>query len=96
MLRDVWRVLVAWWAVDRVRCSPADGRLLRVVPPCLVRVRGDIWEIVSRVVGEDAEGGFVVYRCAAGRELSARPLVRGVALSIGGVELDEVEVEVIG
>jgi hypothetical protein len=55
--------LRAWWLVDRIRASPRDGRLLRLHPPCVIAIGGQIFEIAHRIVGQDAGGPFVVYDC---------------------------------
>ncbi len=39
-LANLVRLLPAWWQADRVRASPREGRLLRIMPPCIVRISG--------------------------------------------------------
>lgn len=65
-----WRLLSklsgwirSWWRVDRVRVSPTEGRLLRLEPPCWLRVEGTLVEVFSRTVGETTGGPFVTYGC---------------------------------
>ena len=70
--------LRSWWRVDRIRASPAEGRLLRLHPPCFVVIGGRSLEIAHRVVGQDAEGPFVDYNVHS-PEGSARLLVRLIA-----------------
>lgn len=67
--------LRSWWRVDRIRASTAEGRLLRLHPPCFVVIGGQSFEIAHRVVGQDAEGPFVDYNVHS-PEGSARLLVR--------------------
>lgn len=80
MIRAVLEFLRAWWRVDRIRASPRDGRLLRLHPPCFVLIGDRSFEIGRRVVGQDADGPFVVYD---GRDANgpAKLLVRLVTKS---------------
>ena len=95
----------SWWRSDRPRASPREGRLLRITPPCLVRVGDTIVELTSRTVGETAAGPYLIYR---GRSptgpcsIRVRPTgTRGVASAYGlgsGEErsLSDEDVEVLG
>ncbi|MFM9963230.1 MAG: hypothetical protein ACKV2Q_18635 [Planctomycetaceae bacterium] len=67
--------LRSWWRVDRIRTSPAEGRLLRLHPPCFVVIGGRSFEVAHRVVGQDAEGPFVDYNIHSS-DGPARLLVR--------------------
>lgn len=68
MAQALWsqlrELLRAWWRVDRIRVSPREGRLLRLVPPCYLEYGGDLWLVESRAVGTGAAGGYVTYRCS--------------------------------
>ena len=65
----------SWWRVDRIRTSPAEGRMLRLHPPCFVVIGGRSFEIVHRIVGQDSEGPFVDYNIHS-PDGSGRLLVR--------------------
>lgn len=80
MIQALLDCVRAWWRVDRIRASPREGRLLRLHPPCLLVIQDRLIEIVRRVVGQDAEGPFVVYDCHDGGD-SAQLLVRPIAES---------------
>lgn len=56
------RLARSWWRCDRPRASPREGRLLRLTPPCLLRVGDTLVELTSRTVGETAAGPYLVYR----------------------------------
>ena len=66
--------LRSWWRVDRIRASPAEGRLLRLHPPCFVVIGGRSLEIAHRVVGQNSLGPFVNYN-VTGHDGPARLLV---------------------
>jgi hypothetical protein len=65
----MWRRLLAglwrWWRADRIRAAPAEGRLLRLRPPCFLRVRGRTVEVLRRRVVRVASGLCVSYHCNA-------------------------------
>ena len=71
-------LLKSWWRVDRIRSSPAEGRLLRLQPPAFVVIDERTIEVTRRVVGQDRDGPFVVYDCLEDG-LPARLLVRPAA-----------------
>ena len=48
MWRDIVALARSWWQVDRIRTPPRDGALLRLSPPCLVRVRGAVLGFAAR------------------------------------------------
>ncbi len=78
--RTLLGCLRAWWRVDRIRASPRDGQLLRLHPPCVIAIGDQRFEIANRVVGQDADGPFVVYDCRDSGG-SAKLLVRLVTKS---------------
>jgi len=59
------RLAHSWWQVDQVRASPTEGRLLRLRPPCYLRIGTETVEIVWRRRAERE----VFYECADGSEL---------------------------
>ena len=65
LARSVADLLRSWWRVDRIRASPCEGRLLRLHPPCFIAIDGQTVEIARRVIGQDADGPFVIYDCRA-------------------------------
>ena len=97
VVRAAARLVHCWWHGDRVRASPREGKLLRLAPPCFVRLAGEPAAVVRRRVVT----GAVVYSCdaAAGPyELVVRPTggEPAVAVRRAGAEwavaADEVEV----
>ena len=48
ILRALFEVVRSWWAVDRIRTSPVDGSLLRLLPGDIVRSDGVDWTVVER------------------------------------------------
>src|SRR5262245_38096901 len=77
--RSLRGLIRAWWDVDRVRISPREGKLLGLVPPCVIRVQGEPFEIMNRIEqanhkSSDEETAAVHYDCR-GSERSARLLV---------------------
>jgi hypothetical protein len=67
LIRDWQRLVAGWWRVDQIRISPDEGRLLRLQPSSLVVVGGRPAEVLSRTVGHDVGGTFVVYECRSAR-----------------------------
>ena len=94
-----------WWQGDRVRVSPAQGRLLRLQPPCILRIGDRVYEVIDRRVGNVPEGAFVAYGCDDGVEhcelrvfpvgLTAQPRVL-IRTSNGEVELEACDILVFG
>ena len=66
LVRDLLRLLSRWWRVDRVRVSPTEGRLLRLEPPCILRIGDRVLEVVRRKVGQTPDGAYVEYDCDDG------------------------------
>jgi hypothetical protein len=64
LARAVGRLLHYWWRSDRIRVSPCEGRLLRLAPPCFLRIAGESAEVVARHLIHDAGGPLLVHRCA--------------------------------
>jgi hypothetical protein len=102
LVKSVGRLLRWWWESDRIRAAPSEGRLLRLVPPCLLRVRGEPAWVKERRVLHTATGPCVVYRCAGGAgdfELAVTPAPDGLQLVMrhDGIQdaLAVVELEVI-
>jgi hypothetical protein len=52
-----------WWRSDRIRAPPSEGRLLRLTPPCFLRIAGESVKVVSRHVRSDADQQVIVHRC---------------------------------
>lgn len=63
-----FRLLRSWWQVDRVRVSPREGRLLRLSPPCIVRIMGRYAQVHHRRMGETHTGPYVCYECTVDDE----------------------------
>jgi hypothetical protein len=81
----VLRLLHWWWRGDRIRVSPREGRLLRMIPPCYVRIAGVPAEVVARQAVCGAPGPTIVHRCigpAGSFDLTVRPTARGVEIEI--------------
>ncbi|HEX3658867.1 MAG TPA: hypothetical protein VHV55_23945 [Pirellulales bacterium] len=60
---DVWHLVRRWWASDRIRLSPDEGRLLRLEPGSILVIEGRPVEVLERRAGEAAAGPYVEYRC---------------------------------
>ncbi len=94
-----------WWQVDRIRVSPREGQLLRLRPPCLIKVCSQLVEVRQRSVGQTRQGSYVVYHCGSEHgpcELRITPVgdrygprVRWIANS-GEQELSVDEIQVYG
>jgi hypothetical protein len=102
LVSSVASLLHWWWRCDRIRASPREGRLLRLTPPCFVRIAGEPAEVVSRQVVCSADGPAIVHRCSAPAgsfALTVWPAAGGVAIEMrrGGAAhaLTEDDVEVI-
>ena len=50
VLRDLFHLVWQWWTGDRIRVSPVEGRLLRVLPGDILSVDGTDVEVVDRIV----------------------------------------------
>lgn len=105
----LWQSVVAlvraWWHVDQVRISPYEGKLLRLQPPCIVRIGLHNWMLRARRVGSTAEGPYVLYSGDDGVqpcELRVLPTGSGFAAQVWfrtdgrAVELAEDDVVVYG
>jgi len=63
LLRDLFELFRSWWQVDRVRISPTEGRLLRLIPPCIISVNGRPVEVLRRSVSRKTSEPIVQYDC---------------------------------
>src|SRR5947208_433179 len=63
LVRSAAGLLHWWWGCDRIRASPSEGRLLRLLPPCYLRIADEPAEVVSRQVKQDAGALVIVYGC---------------------------------
>ena len=63
LLRDLYLLFRSWRQVDRVRISPTAGRLLRLIPPCVISVNGRPVEVLSRSVSHETAQPIVQYDC---------------------------------
>jgi hypothetical protein len=75
---DLVRLVRSWWAVDRIRISPEEGRLWRLRPPCILLVDGRPAEVIARTLSGDEVGLVVSYDCRTAQG-DGRLTVRGVA-----------------
>lgn len=66
LLSSAGELVRDWWRVDRVRASPREGRLMRLRPPCIIRVGGQVVEVLRRSVGQTSAGSYVTYDCDNG------------------------------
>ena len=65
LLKQLHGLARSWWRIDSIRISPAEGRLLRLQPPCYLRLGAEVLEITRRrTVGQS-----LIYDCADGDEL---------------------------
>jgi len=105
LLRSTGGLVRDWWNVDRIRISPRDGRLMRLRPPCIIRVSGQIVEVLRRAVGETSAGPYVTYECHNGdrpcliRVTPVGPIHRPTVVWIEGdkeFEISESEVVFLG
>jgi hypothetical protein len=66
MVTALWlacqQIASTWWRIDRLRVSPAEGRLLRIEPPARLLVGGALFEVCGRSVSRKRERPTVVYR----------------------------------
>ena len=77
------RLLHWWWRCDRIRASPREGRLLRLVPPCFLRIAGESAEVVSRHVTNAGDGQLITHRCQG----AAGDFELAIRLTAGGPEV---------
>jgi hypothetical protein len=87
----LWKLLSAWWRVDRIRASPRDGQWLRLAPGSVVSIQGQAAIVVRRLTGASPAGPFVEYDCqlaaGAGRlRVSMRP--DGIATDVQWIDAD--------
>lgn len=73
LYRQVWKVLWLWWTADRIRASPAEGRLLRIQPGDLLTVAGVDAQVLGASVDTRSEGG--IFRIACSTELGSGELI---------------------
>lgn len=97
---DVASLFRAWWYRDRIRCSPREGKLLRLAPGAILCVAGRTIEVETRDVMEQNRGAILRYRC---RDSDSRPelwvtfqAIPKIVWSCGGEEqhlaVDDIEV----
>jgi len=60
---DAASLFRAWWYRDQIRCSPREGKLLRLAPGAILCVSGSTMEVEARHVIDTAEGSVLKYRC---------------------------------
>lgn len=60
---DVASLFRAWWYRDQIRCSPREGKLLRLAPGAILCVSGITVEVETRDIIDTAEGSVLRYRC---------------------------------
>jgi hypothetical protein len=77
------RLLHWWWRSDRIRAPPSEGRLLRLVPPCFLRIAGEPVEVVSRDVTFAGDRQLIMHRCQS----EAGEFELAVRLKDGGPEV---------
>ena len=87
---DAASLFRAWWYQDQIRCSPREGKLLRLVPGAIVCVSGNTLEVEMRDVVETAEGSVLRYRCR-GDDLRSELWVTVAPVPIIVWRCDEVE-----
>jgi hypothetical protein len=85
----LWKLLSAWWRVDRIRASPREGQWLRLTPGSVVCIRGESAIVVGRLTGASSAGPLVDYQCqlatGAGRlRVSASP--DGIATDVQWID----------
>lgn len=64
LAQAVWGLVRAWWKVDRIRVRPAEGRLLRLQPGCVISVEQRPVEIIRRHTKQSDASGTVLYDCS--------------------------------
>lgn len=108
--RSLRGLIRAWWDVDRVRISPREGKLLGLVPPCVISVRGEPFQIVNRrestkrTESSDETIACVRYDCSGAggsgrlhvRLAGARELQVTWAISDSVSTLEEHQIEIFG
>jgi hypothetical protein len=62
-LGSLWGLVQTWWASDRIRISPREGRLLRLAPGALLGIEGEMLEVTQRTVHDLRSGPLVRYAC---------------------------------
>jgi hypothetical protein len=77
------RLLHWWWRCDRIRAPPSEGRLLRLVPPCFLRIAGEPVEVVSRHVAFAGDSQLILHRCQG----EAGDFELAIRLTAGGPEV---------
>ena len=63
VLREFWGLVRWWWTCDRIRVSPAEGRLLQIRPGDLLTVEITDAEVVHRSVNDGPEGRSLILNC---------------------------------
>jgi hypothetical protein len=89
LARRVGRLLHSWWHGDRIRIPPAEGRMLRLRPPCFLVVSGQPLEIIGRHVRQGAGKTSVVYSCQTRTGLGKLLVEPGSALPALTIEWHE-------
>lgn len=56
-------LVAAWWRTDRIRISPREGELLRLIPGSVFSVFGVAAQVRTRCVIQADEGDIVQYEC---------------------------------
>ena len=98
LVRQLWRLLHSWWRQDRIRLSPAEGRLLRLEPPCFLVIDGEPFEVVKRTLRPSDKEPVAVYafRTSASELMVRQGLTPEIVWQHQGVvrRLHETDIEV--
>ncbi len=60
---DAASLFQAWWQKDRIRSSPSEGKLLRLVPRAILSLRGTTVEVERRDVYKTDDGCVLKLQC---------------------------------
>jgi len=99
LARPVGQLIWTWWANDRIRCSPTEGRLLQLSPRSIIVIEGE-WAVVRRrTVQPSCAEPVVSYECETNRgpaqlTIDARGEVERWETSAGKSTVDASEIEV--
>jgi hypothetical protein len=63
LIADVVSFLRAWWRQDRIRSSPREGKLLRLVPGAVLSIDGRMLEVEQRDLMPTKASQLLRLRC---------------------------------
>lgn len=84
MIRELLQAAVDWYRRDRIRISPTEGRLVRLVVGDRILLRGEVYDIIDRQCDHGTERATIEYRLVPMSNANEQAVLRA---SLVGPEL---------